>query len=193
MSRETKPEKRLIGYARVSTESQDLARQTKALKRLGCAPIYSDKASGKSMAGRPELARALDDLDSGDELVIAEWDRATRSMWDGLQIIKTVIDAGASIKVLDRSYIDLTTPMGRGFMAMMSAMAEDERLRIIKRTGEGRKIAQGKGIRMGRKPKLTPHQMTEARRRLAEGETTRALAKSYGVSRSTIARLINAI
>ena len=189
MSLETKPEKRLIGYARVSTESQDLARQTKALKRLGCAPIYSDKASGKSMAGRPELARALDDLDSGDELVIAEWDRATRSMWDGLQIIKTVIDAGASIKVLDRSYIDLTTPMGRGFMAMMSAMAEDERLRIIKRTGEGRKIAQGKGIRMGRKPKLTPHQMTEARQRLAKGETTRALAKSYGVSVSTISRL----
>ena len=192
MSLETKPEKRLIGYARVSTESQDLARQTKALKRLGCAPIYSDKASGKSMAGRPELARALDDLDSGDELVIAEWDRATRSMWDGLQIIKTVIDAGASIKVLDRSYIDLTTPMGRGFMAMMSAMAEDERLRIIKRTGEGRKIAQGKGIRMGRKPKLTPHQMTEARQRIAKGEKTREVAKVFNVSISTISRLADA-
>ncbi len=115
------------------------------------------------MAGRPELARALGDLDAGDELVIAEWDRATRSMWDGLQIIKAVIDAGASIKVLDRSYIDLETPMGRGFMAMMSAMAEDERLRIIKRTHEGRKIAQAKGVRMGRKPKLTPHQIEEAR------------------------------
>ena len=102
------------------------------------------------MAGRPELARALADLDTGDDFVIAEWDRATRSMWDGLQIIKTVFDAGAGIKVLDRNYIDLTTPMGRGFMAIMSAMAEDERLRIIKRTHEGRKIAQGKGVRMGR-------------------------------------------
>jgi DNA invertase Pin-like site-specific DNA recombinase len=110
-------------------------------------------------------------------------------MWDGLQIIKAVIDAGAAIKVLDRSYIDLTTPMGRGFMAMMSAMAEDERLRIIKRTHEGRKIAQGKGVRMGRKPKLTPHQVEEARRRIAKGETTRDLAKSYGVSVSTISRL----
>src|SRR5208282_1414707 len=140
MSLETKPEKRLIGYARVSTQQQDLARQTKALKRLGCAVIYSDKASGKSMAGRPEFASALNDLDTGDELVIAEWDRATRSMWDGLQIIKAVIDAGATIKVLDRPYIDidLETPMGRGFMAMMSAMAEDERLRIIKRTHESR-------------------------------------------------------
>jgi hypothetical protein len=89
MSPEKKPKKRLIGCARVSTQQQGLPRQTKALKRVGCAVIYSDKASGKSMAGRPELARALDDLDAGDELVIAEWDRATRSMWDpklGLRI-----------------------------------------------------------------------------------------------------------
>jgi DNA invertase Pin-like site-specific DNA recombinase len=151
--------------------------------------IYSDTASGKSMAARPQLARALDDLDTGDELVIAEWDRATRSMWDGLQIIKAVIDVGASIKVLDRSYIDLEIPMGRGFMAMMSAMAEDERLRIIKRTHEGRQIARAKGVKIGRKLKLTPHQMTEARKRLAKSEPTRDLAKSYGVSRSMISRL----
>jgi DNA invertase Pin-like site-specific DNA recombinase len=189
MSLKKKPAKRLIGYARVSTRQQDLARQIKALKRAGCGVIYSDTASGKSMAGRPELARALDDLDSGDELVIAEWDRATRSMWDGLQIIKAAIDAGAGIKVLDRSYIDLETPMGRGFMAMMSALAEDERLRIMKRTHEGRQIARAKGVRMGRKPKLTPHQIKEARQRIAKGEKTRDLANSYGVSRSTISRL----
>jgi DNA invertase Pin-like site-specific DNA recombinase len=66
-------------------------------------------------------------------------------MWDGLQIIKQVIDAGAGIRVLDRRYIDLATPMGRGFMAMMSAMAEDERLRIIKRTHEGRVLARANG------------------------------------------------
>lgn len=70
---------------------------------------------------------------------MAEWDRATRSMWDGLEIIKTVIQAGATIRVLDRSYIDLETPIGRGFMAFFSAMAEDERNRIIKRTHEGRR------------------------------------------------------
>jgi DNA invertase Pin-like site-specific DNA recombinase len=189
MSPKKKPTKRLIGYARVSTQQQDLARQIKALKRAGCKVIYSDTASGKSMAGRPELAAALDDLDAGDALVIAEWDRATRSMWDGLQIIKQVIDTGASIKVLDRSYIDLTTPMGRGFMAMMSAMAEDERLRIVKRTHEGRQIARAKGVKMGRPPKLNVHQMKEARQRLAKGETTRDLAKIFAVSRSTISRL----
>ena len=189
MSLKKKPPKRRIGYARVSTESQDLTRQLKALKRAECDPVFSDKASGKSMAGRPALADALAELDEGDELVIAEWDRATRSMWDGLQIIKTVIDAKASIRVLDRNYIDLTTPMGRGFMAMLSALAEDERLRIIKRTHEGRQLARGKGVKMGRKPILSPHQIEEARGRLAAGATTRELAKSYGVSRSTIARL----
>src|SRR6516162_4307090 len=155
MSLKTKPRNRLIGYARVSTQQQDLARQIKALRRLGCSLIYSDTASGKSMAGRPQLARALDDLDTGDELVIAEWDRATRSMWDGLQIIKAVIDAGAAIRVPDRSYIDLATPMGRGFMAMMSAMAEDERLRIIKRTHEGRQIA-GEGRAHGPQAETHP-------------------------------------
>lgn len=189
MSLKKKAPKRRVGYARVSTEAQDLTRQLKALRRVPCDVVFSDKASGKSLAGRPALAEALDELDEGDELVIAEWDRATRSMWDGLQIIKAVIDAGAAIKVLDRSYIDLATPMGRGFMAMLSAMAEDERLRIIKRTHEGRQIARANGARMGRKPKLTPHQMKEARQRLAKGETTRVLAKSYGVSRSTISRL----
>ena len=189
MSLKTKPPKRRIGYARVSTDNQDLTRQVKALKRAGCDPVFSDKASGKSMAGRPALADALAELDEGDELVIAEWDRATRSMWDGLQIIKAVIDAKAAVKVLDRSYIDLATPMGRGFMAMLSALAEDERLRIIKRTHEGRRLARDKGVKMGRKPILTPHQRKEARQRLAKGETTRDLAKSYGVSRSTISRL----
>jgi DNA invertase Pin-like site-specific DNA recombinase len=189
MSLKTRAPKRRVGYARVSTEAQDLTRQVKALKCAGCDPVFSDKASGKSMAGRPALADALAELAEGDELVIAEWDRATRSMWDGLQIIKAVIDARASIRVLDRSYIDLGTPMGRGFMAMLSALAEDERLRIIKRTEEGRAVAREKGVKMGRKPKLNPHQVKEARQRLAKGEKTRELAKIYAVSHSTIARL----
>ncbi len=190
MSLTTKAKKRLIGYARVSTKNQDLTRQVKALKRAGCDVIYSDTASGKSMAGRPELAAALEDIDEGNVFVIAEWDRATRSMWDGLQIIKTVIDAKASVKVLDRSYIDLETPMGRGFMAMFSAMAEDERQRIVKRTHEGRQVARAKGVKMGRRPKLNPHQITEARQRLAKGEATRDLARLYAVSVSTISRLV---
>jgi DNA invertase Pin-like site-specific DNA recombinase len=121
--------------------------------------------------------------------VIAEWDRATRSMWDGLQILKEIIDTEATIRVLDRAYIDLTSPIGRGFMAFISAMAEDERLRIIKRTHEGRAIARENGVKMGRKFRLNDVQRTEARERLANGEAASHLAKVYGVSRATIYRV----
>jgi DNA invertase Pin-like site-specific DNA recombinase len=179
---------RRIGYARVSTKAQELERQLRALKAERCDEIFKDTASGKSLAGRPELRKALDRLAPGDELVIAEWDRATRSMWDGLQILKEIIDAGAQVRVLDRTYIDLTSPIGRGFMAFISAMAEDERLRIIKRTSEGRSIARDKCVKMGPKFKLNDVQKAEARRRLADGEAAAHLAKLYGVSRATIYR-----
>src|SRR6476620_10426130 len=178
-----------IGYARVSTKAQDLERQIRALKAERVTEIFKDMASGKSLAGRPQLRKALDSLAPGDELVIAEWDRATRSMWDGLQILKEIIDADGAIRVLDRSYIDLTSPIGRGFMAFISAMAEDERQRIIKRTHEGRVIARENGVKMGRKFRLNEVQRTEARQRLANGEAADHLAKVYGVSRATIYRV----
>jgi DNA invertase Pin-like site-specific DNA recombinase len=180
---------RRIGYARVSTKAQELERQIRALKAERCDDIFKDTASGKSLAGRPQLRKALDSLAPGDELVIAEWDRATRSMWDGLQILKEIIDAETTIRVLDRAYIDLTSPIGRGFMAFISAMAEDERLRIIKRTHEGRAIARENGVKMGRKFRLNDVQRAEARQRLANGETASHLAKVYGVSRATIYRV----
>ena len=177
---------RRIGYARISTKAQELERQIRALKAERCDEIFKDTAS---VVGRPQLKKALDSLAPGDELVIAEWDRATRSMWDGLQILKEIIDAGATIRVLDRAYIDLTSPIGRGFMAFISAMAEDERLRIIKRTHEGRAIARENGVKMGRKFRLNDVQRTEARQRLANGEAASHLAKVYGVSRATIYRV----
>ena len=98
MSRKTK---RAIGYARVSTAGQDLSRQIRALKTERCTTIFTDTASGKSLEGRPELGKAIATLAPGDILMLAEWDRATRSMWDGLRIVKQVLDAGATIRVLD--------------------------------------------------------------------------------------------
>jgi DNA invertase Pin-like site-specific DNA recombinase len=78
-------------------------------------------------------------------------------MWDGLHIVKNVIEAGATIKVLDFPSLDLTTPEGRGFLAMFSAMAERARVRIIERTKEGRRIAMTNGVKMGPPFKLTEH------------------------------------
>lgn len=178
-----------VGYARVSTKDQNLSRQLRALKKARCSLIFQDKASGKSLAGRPQLQRALEALAPDDCLIVAEWDRATRSMWDGLQIIQHVVDAGASIQVLDRSYIDLDTPMGRGLVAFLSAMAEDERNRILERTRQGRQAAVARGVRMGAKPKLNEEQRERARKRMAAGETPGEIAKDFRVHRTTIARL----
>ena len=118
---------RKIGYARVSSVGQNLDRQLGALVAEGCDRIFQEKASGKSTKNRPELEKAINALGTGDVLVLAEWDRATRSMIDGVAIIERINARGALVKALDKPHLDLTTPLGRGFLAFLSAMAEDER------------------------------------------------------------------
>ncbi len=179
----------LIGYARVSTIHQNLERQLGSLRAAGCLVIYSEKASGKNVKGRPELERAIDSLGSGDVLVLAEWDRATRSMFDGIAIMQRVHARGAAIKVLDKSHLDLTTKIGQGFLAFLSALAEDERERIVQRAAAGRRAAAKHGTKFGRKPKLNDRQQTTARRLLREGMPLREIAGEMNVHHSTIARL----
>jgi DNA invertase Pin-like site-specific DNA recombinase len=180
---------RQIGYARVSSTHQSLDRQLGALRAERVDVIYREKVSGKATKGRPELEKAIDALGKGDILVVAEWDRATRSMFDGIHIIERINARGALIKVLDKPHLDLTTPLGRGFIAFLFAMAEDERHRILKRANDGRASARKRGVRFGRKPKLTDHQQAEALKRLAAGESCRAIGKTMGVHHATIARL----
>ena len=110
-------------------------------------------------------------------------------MIDGVHIIERIHARGAMIKVLDKPYLDLTTPIGRGFIAFLSAMAEDERHRIVKRANEGRVAARKRGVHMGRPLKLTDHQRQVARDRLAAGESARAIAREWGVAHTTIARV----
>ena len=99
---------RLIGYARVATVHQNLDRQLGALRAARCKTIFAEKASGKDVKGPPELERAIDELGAGDVLVQAEWDRATRSMMDGLAIMQRVPTRGAD-QWLDKPHLDLTT------------------------------------------------------------------------------------
>ena len=180
---------RKIGYARVSSEGQNLDRQIAALQAERCEVIFREKASGKDMKKRPQLAKAIDALPTKGVLVLAEWDRATRSLIDGIHIMEAVHKRGAYIKVLDRPGLDLTTPSGRGILALLSGLAEEERERIMKRANAGRAAAIKRGARLGRKPKLDPHQQQEARKRLAAGESCREVAKTYRVHHSTVARL----
>ncbi len=180
---------RKVGYARVSTRAQNLDRQIGALRAERCHEIFRERASGKAVRGRLQLEKAIDALGTGDVLVVAEWDRATRSMMDGVNIIERIQKRGALIKVLDKAHLDLTTPIGRGFIAFLSALAEDERQRIVKRANDGRKVAKAKGVKFGRKPKLTEHQQKEALKRLNTGDSCRQIGKSLNVSHVTISRL----
>jgi DNA invertase Pin-like site-specific DNA recombinase len=180
---------RKIGYARVSSKDQNLDRQIAALRAEGCDRIYREKASGRSMRNRPELEKAIDQLGTGDVLVVAEWDRATRSMMDGIAIIDRVLARGCLIKVLDKQHLDLTSTIGKGVMALLSALAQDERERIAKRANEGRAIALANGVKFGRKHALNAHQKAEALKRRDAGESTRVIAKTYNVSHATISRL----
>lgn len=182
---------RKIGYTRVSTAHQSLERQIGALRSERCDVLFREKASGRDTGGRPQLERAIDELGRGDVLVLAEWDRCTRSMMDGIAIIERIHARGAFIKVLDKSHLDLTTPIGRGFIAFLSALAEDEGQRIVKRASDGRVAARKRGVQFGRKPKLTDYQQAEVRQRLARGDTCRQIAKSFGIHHSTVSRLAN--
>lgn len=179
----------LIGYARVSTIHQNLDRQLGALRGAGCEVVFAEKASGKDVKGRPELEAAIDRLGGGDVMVLAEWDRATRSMFDGITIMQRVHARGAAIRVLDKPHLDLTTRIGQGFLAFLSALAEDERERIVRRAADGRRAAAICGKRMGRKPKLNERQQASARRMLADGLPLREVAREMNVHHSTIARL----
>ena len=179
----------LIGYARVSSVEQNLDRQLGALRAAGCGRIFAEKLSGKSTANRPELEKAIDALGTGWVFVVAEWDRATRSMFDGIQIMQRVAARGALIKVLDKPHLDLTGPVGRGLLAFLSAIAEDERERILSRARGGMEAARRRGVRFGRPHVLTTHQKQWAIERMANGEPHRAIARDLGVSHRTVGRL----
>jgi len=178
-----------IGYARVSTHNQNLDRQLGALNAAGAQRIFREKASGKTIKDRPQLEKAIDALGTNDVFIIAEWDRATRSMMDGIAIIQRVARRGAMVKVLDKPWLDLTSPMGKGILAFLSALAEDERERITRRASEGRAAAIARGVKLGPKSKLSAHQRELVLSRLAEGDSCRAIARDFGVSHSTISRM----
>src|SRR5262245_39295115 len=105
-------------------------------------------------------------------------------MTDGIAIIERVHKRGASVKALDRDYLDLTKTINRGILAFLSALAEDERHRILKRGDDGRTAAKAKGTWFGRKPKLTAHQQAEALKRLAAGESCRSIARTMNHGRA---------
>jgi DNA invertase Pin-like site-specific DNA recombinase len=178
----------IVGYARVSTDGQTLSAQQTALADAGCAKVFAEKQSG-AKTDRAQLAKALAALAEGDTLIVCKLDRLARSTRDLLNTLAEIAQRGATFKSLGDPWCDTTTPHGRLMLTVLGGLAEFERHLILARTSEGRKRAQARGVRFGRKLKLTAHQRQEALARRANGEALVEIARSYAVSHSTISRL----
>jgi DNA invertase Pin-like site-specific DNA recombinase len=176
------------GYARVSTDGQTLDAQIAVLKAAGAERVFSEKQSG-AKTDRAALGRAMACLSAGDVLVVTRLDRLARSTRDLLNVLATVAERGAGFRSLGDPWADTTTPHGRLMLTVLGGLAEFERSLILTRTGEGRARAMARGVRFGRKPKLTAHQIAEARARREAGEALSDIGRSFNVSHSTISRL----
>jgi DNA invertase Pin-like site-specific DNA recombinase len=176
------------GYARVSTEGQTLGAQVAQLRAAGCAKIFREKVSG-AKTNRAQLARLMAEVEKGDTVIVTRLDRLARSTRDLLNVLGSIAEKGAGFRSLSDAWADTTTAHGRLMLTVLGGLAEFERELIRSRTGEGRKRAMIRGVKMGRRPKLTQHQRSEAIRRRDAGETLMDIARSYAVSHSTISRL----
>jgi len=164
----------IIGYARVSTQDQHLTGQLEALTAAGATTIYREKISG-ARADRPQLAKLMASLKAGDVVTVTKLDRLGRSTRELLDLIERIGKASSS--------------QGRLLSTLLAAIAEFERDLIRERTGDGRKRAMAKGVKFGRKPKLSDYQRQEAIKRRGAGETLAEIARSYAVDVSMISRL----
>src|SRR3954466_2934106 len=144
----------LIGYARVSTDGQELDGQQASLKANGAERIFSEKVSG-AVTDRKALAKAIAALGAGDVLLVTRLDRLARSTRDLLNILDQISKAGAKFRSLADAWADTTTPHGELMITILAGLATFERHLIRARTDEGRKRAQARGIRFGRPLKLS--------------------------------------
>lgn len=180
----------IYGYARVSTEDQTLDNQLAALTAAGAVKIFSEKESG-AKTDREQLARAIAALDKGDVLLVTRLDRLARSILDLLNTLEAVSKRKAGFRSLAEPWADTATnsPMAKFMLTVLGGMAEFERSLILSRCNEGRQRAMSNGVKFGRKPVLTPFQIEEAKRRLADGQSQSEIGRLFGVSYQTIGRL----
>ena len=177
-----------VGYARVSTRDQHAEGQIDALTAAGCTRIFTDTASGK-LATRPQLDAALTYLrEDEDTLVVTRLDRLGRSVANLKAIADTLAARRIGLRAIEQG-IDTTTPGGRLFFHLLAAMAEFERDLIVERTYEGLAAARARGRVGGRKPKMSPTKIKQARRMYdAREHTVAQIAETFSVSPSTIYR-----
>ena len=172
----------------MSTDGQSLSTQVAQLKAAHCDKIFREKMSG-ARADRSQLKRLLRVVERGDVVIVTRLDRLARSTRDLLNILGTIAESGGGFRSLSDTWADTTAAHGRLMLTVLGGLAEFERELIRVRTGEGRARAKARGVVLGRKPKLTPHQRREALARREAGEALADIGRSFNVSHSTISRL----
>ena len=182
----------LIGYARCSTDKQDLTAQKAALEQLGVASerIYTDRGLTGTNRSRPGLELALAAVRSGDTLVVPKLDRLARSVPDARTIADALLARGVKL-ALGASVYDPADPMGKLFFNIRATFAEFEADLIRLRTREGMAIARARGRLRGKQPKLSDCQQKEMRRMHDSGDYAISdLAELFSVSRPTVYRTL---
>lgn len=180
----------LVGYARVSTQDQNLDLQKEALVKAGCEKICEDKISG-SCSERPGLTKVLETLRKGDTLVVWKLDRLGRSVKGLVDFVNNLHEQGINFNSLTDS-IDTNTPSGRFFFHIMASLAQMERELTVERTKAGLAIARQLGRKGGRKRLMTPSKVESAKKLLTNGVPSRDVAKNLGISVPTLYRWVPA-
>ena len=177
---------RRIGYARVSSDDQDLSIQKAALEKDGCAIVFEEKRSGSKRNGRDQLNLALKVLTKGDTLVVTRLDRLGRSLRDLANIAHEIELCGAHLRVVEQS-VDTATSAGRAFFGMLAVFAQFETDVRRDRQAEGIASAKKAGVYTGGKPRIDRQRVVDC---LNSGLGPAMVARELGISRMSVYRII---
>tara|TARA_S200002703_G_scaffold85082_2_gene73480 strand:- start:279 stop:902 length:624 start_codon:yes stop_codon:yes gene_type:complete len=181
-----------IGYCRVSTTDQSLDTQVQKLKDEGCERIYKEKISGKSSKNRPQLQKMLEDVRSGDLVMVTKLDRLGRSILDLHQIVNQLQDKKVDFKILSNPDMDTTSPFGKLIFSILGTISEFERSMILERTKDGRENYVRNGGKLGRKKKFSQEEIDQIQFLHKEkGMSFNQLKERFNCSRITIYRTIH--
>ena len=175
-----------FGYARVSTNDQDLTMQLEALKAAGCDPIRHEKRSGTTRADRTELDTLLAFLRKGDTLVVTRIDRLARSVADLQDVVRELKAKGAHLKATEQP-VDTSTAAGKAFLDMLGVFAEFETNLRRERQMEGIAKAKAEGVYKGRKPSIDA---ARVRALAAEGLGATEIARRLSIGRASVYRML---
>jgi len=184
---------KIYGYWRCSTDDQDQERQIRALKDVGCEVLYGDKITGTSdYRDTEELSKLIDKLEEGSLLILSELSKLGRTSLLMQIKLDKLLKKGVNVKTLDKR-LDTTT-MSKEIVGLIVSIlgyaAEQELSQIRSRTAEGRAVALSRGVKFGRKRKYDQFQVAEVMKKKSQGEGLGTIAKSLGMTRSMVQRIV---